>query len=62
MQQQYHDSILMARKQRNLYTGSPQEWKQYTSSRKLAPFAFEPNAMTFSDWRQMGFSEKNHRK
>lgn len=58
MQQHYHDSVLLARQNRSFYTGSPKEWKKYTSSRKLIPFAFDPNTMTFSDWKRMGFSEK----
>lgn len=58
MQQQYHDSILMARQQRNFYTGAPNDWKKYSSSRKLTPFAFNPDTMTFSHWKQMGFTEK----
>ncbi len=58
MQQQHHDSVLMARKQQNFYTGYPQEWKNSSSPRRLTPFAFDPNVMTFSDWKRMGFTEK----
>lgn len=58
MQQHYHDSVLLARQQRSFYTGSPQEWRNYASSRKLTPFAFNPDTMSFSDWERIGFTEK----
>jgi competence ComEA-like helix-hairpin-helix protein len=58
MQQHYHDSVLLARQQRSFYTGSPQEWRNYSSSRKLIPFAFNPDTMSFSNWKKMGFTEK----
>ena len=58
MQQQYHDSVLAARKNRNFYTGGQYERKEYSARRQLTPFLFDPNMMTFSDWKQLGFTEK----
>ena len=58
MQQKYHDSVLLVRQQRNFYSDSPKEWKKHASPRKLTPFIFDPNVMTFSDWKRMGFTEK----
>ena len=58
MQQHYHDSVSMARQQRNFYSGSPQEWKTYSSARKLTPFVFNPDTMNLFHWKRMGFTEK----
>ena len=62
MQQHYHDSVLLARQGRSFYAGSPQEWRNYSSSRKLTPFAFNPDTMNFFNWEKMGFTEKEARQ
>jgi competence ComEA-like helix-hairpin-helix protein len=58
LQQQYHDSVSAAGKQRHFHSGTPQEWKKYPSSRTLTPFVFNPDTMEFVHWKKMGFTEK----
>jgi len=57
-QQRYEDSVLSARSQRNQYANNMYDRKDNLNRRQLTPFPFNPNTMTFADWKRLGFTDK----
>jgi competence ComEA-like helix-hairpin-helix protein len=57
-QKHYQDSIQFARNQRISYANNSYSQKKAVERKKLTPFSFDPNAMTFNDWKRLGFTEK----
>jgi competence ComEA-like helix-hairpin-helix protein len=48
-----NDSIMSARNNRSSSTNN-----SYNQKRKLTPFPFDPNTMTFSEWKRLGLTEQ----
>jgi competence ComEA-like helix-hairpin-helix protein len=57
-QKHYQDSIQAARNKRTTYANSPYYQKEKSDGKKLTPFPFNPNTMTFTDWKRLGFTDK----
>lgn len=57
-QKHYHDSILSAREKHSSYTTYPYQQKEAFDRKKLTPFPFDPNTLSFLDWKRLGFTEK----
>jgi competence ComEA-like helix-hairpin-helix protein len=53
-QQNYHDSVLLAKKNKNYYNNK----KSFSKNKILNPFPFDPNTLTLSGWQDLGFTEK----
>jgi competence ComEA-like helix-hairpin-helix protein len=57
-QRQYHDSISAAQNQKQNYPYNADKQKNGARTKPLTPFSFDPNAMTFPDWKKLGFTDK----
>jgi competence ComEA-like helix-hairpin-helix protein len=57
-QKHYQDSLLEARSKKRTYANNPYYRKEESEKKKLTPFPFNPNTMTFNDWKRLGFTEK----
>ena len=57
-QQQAEDSISLAKNQRNHHANNIYDRRENLNRRQLTPFSFDPNTMNFSDWKRMGFTDK----
>ena len=57
-QQKYEDSISSIRNQKSKYANNIYDRRENLNRRQLTPFSFDPNGMNFSDWKRMGFTDK----